>query len=129
MVVILDPEEFEAILSNKPIWIKRRHEEQDRFLKWEKSASPSSKMTKTNHEDTNDTTTIVLALDPLDWQILQAIGNNTLKSDLIAKIVGVSAISVRRRYKKLKEMGLIRVISNRGARLTELGRALVDTTR
>ena len=70
-----------------------------------------------------------MALDPLDWQILQAIGNNTLKSDLIAKIVGVSAISVRRRYKKLKEMGLIRVISNRGARLTELGRALVDTTR
>ena len=129
MVVILDEELLYALWENKPVWFKLRREEDTKFLRWEKRNLENFENTKTDIDDTNDTTTIVLTLDPLDWQILKAIGNNTLKSEVIAKIVGVSAITVRRRYRKLKEMGLIRVISNQGARLTSVGKALIDTTR
>jgi len=126
MVIILDEDVLYALWENRPIWIKRRRYESTEKLEWEKSTTTIPESTKTSISDTNDTYFLEMALDQTDLQILKALMNNIATSKEIAEITGISEITVRRRYKKLKEMGLILVRRKKGAHLTPTGEKYVS---
>jgi len=125
MVVILDEELLYALWENKPVWFKRRREEQDRFLKWEKSTTTIPENTKTNgitlpHQN------ILFSLTPVEIEILKLIEEGFKGAQKIGDVLGLSMHQVKRRYRKLKKLGLIDGYKRKGVWLTELGKQTLE---